>query len=81
MCLSFQMIVDFFLVELRMTEFSEEEIRWLLNCSQINTMQLFSRIDFLYSINSPLTLILPRHVIGVLLTNGFENDHEGDHEK
>ena len=27
MCLSFQMIVDFFLVELRMTEFSEEEIR------------------------------------------------------
>lgn len=44
MCLSFQMIVDFFLVELRMTEFSEEEIR---------------------------------HVIGVLLTNGFENDHEG----
>ena len=27
MCLSFQMIVDFFLLELRVTEFTEEEIR------------------------------------------------------
>ena len=74
------LIKTFFLVELRMTEFSEEEIRWLLNCSPTQTMQSILRIDLLYSINSPLT-ILPRHVIGVLLTNGFENDHEGDHEK
>ena len=43
MCISFQMIVDFFLVELQM-DLSEEEVQ---------------------------------HIVGVLLTNGFENDHNG----
>ena len=54
MCLSFQMIVDFFLVELRMTEFSEEEIRWLLNRSPTHTMQSISRIELLHSFKCKL---------------------------
>ena len=41
-----------------MTEFSEEEIRWLLNCSPINTMQSISNIELL----NPLKCKLHSHL-------------------